>query len=945
MAQPKWVTPAGSLGTIPEGIYYSVPVVAAEPVTHETVYYRVISGSLPRGVVCSDTGVVSGVPTVSKTTVSKFTIRAYTKTSLGTVDRLIDRTFSLTVSGDIPPEFITPAGLLFDAFTGTFISTPVPGTTEKTYGYQIEYTQSDVSTVRLIDGELPNGISINDKGLLTGFILPTENLIWYNDYVFTLEVTNGKFSSLRTYNIGVYNRACLTADTTYITADNTWITADASPIIPPVVTNVPGSIGVTKVGNYFAYQFTAFDLQGRRVQFTPVLGDPIKYDEYPYKYDENFTTYDQGLLNIPLDLTLDPNSGWLYGRVAPIGVSSYTFEFGVAAYWYDDPTVIGEASTFTITVVDELLASVVWLYPSYLGSINNGSTSTFKVAATIRTGQKLYYRLPVGAYTALPQGLQLLPSGEISGRVSFQTFCLDGGTTTFDVTPVNGVSDPTTFDLDHHFAVEAYSLDGTISVTTTFTIHVDRVYNAPYQNLFITAMPPPEGRILLTALLENGTIFPDSRIYRSDDPFFGVAKNVTYWHCYGLTASTLDEYVAALQFNHYDKQLILGDIKTAQALDDTGNVIYEVVYSEIIDNLVNNDGVSISKSQVLAYPPVNASVPSNSIFVFPNSLENMRDQVIDTLGQTSNQLPRWMLSTQPNGSVLGFTTAWVIAYTNPGESGRVAYDVKQYMSQAGINLNQIDFATDRYTIDRVMDYYWNPVSDSWTPTPVITTFDTYLKPPDLVFQGWVDYGCMLSYFDVQWRSIDYINSIGGLDGVIDASINGKLMIFGRQQYYVDPPNAIIPGPLTDNQAWTDYYSPFSYDAFDSTVLDASRIIPGQLEAAITPGVINERMGIYLITVVDNQVQLTLVQNTATYDYVIVRGGGSYNNTSVYYPPAPGPNQTVVSWLQIPIIDPGATTFDKDSMQFVDPEIEYDEIVAGAGDAFVMYPRPDIIVTD
>ena len=62
--------------------------------------------------------------------------------------------------------------------------------------------------------------------------------------------------------------------------------------------------------------------------------------------------------------------------------------------------------------------------------------------------------------------------------------------------------------------------------------------------------------------------------------------------------------------------------------------------------------------------------------------------------------------------------------------------------------------------------------------------------------------------------------------------------------------------------------------FRSTVLDATQVIPGQLEAAITPGVVNERMGIYLITVVDNQVHLTLAQNTATYDYVIVRGGGS-----------------------------------------------------------------------
>jgi len=37
-----------------------------------------------------------------------------------------------------------------------------------------------------------------------------------------------------------------------------------------------------------------------------------------------------------------------------------------------------------------------------------------------------------GVYNKLPQGLQLLPSGDIAGRVSFNTFAVDLGTTTFD---------------------------------------------------------------------------------------------------------------------------------------------------------------------------------------------------------------------------------------------------------------------------------------------------------------------------------------------------------------------------------------------------------------------------------------------------------------------------------------------------------------------------------
>lgn len=922
MTQIIWQTPVGTLGTIPEGAYYSTQLITTSdlPVT-----YTVISGELPRGMALSPTGQLAGVPTVQATTVSKFTVRARSAVHIA------DRTFTITVSGDIPPVFITAAGVIEDLLTGTFIYTPVAGSSEKLWGFQIDYSQPDVSVISLVSGSLPQGVSITDKGFLSGYVLPLNTTVWYNVFTFTLEITNGKFSSLRTYSIGVYNRASLTADNIEITSDNTFITADASPLIPPVITTRPGSVGTTKVGDYFLYQFSAFDFQNAPYQYAIVLGNQIGYDQYPYTYDEDFTTYDQGELNLPPDVILDPNSGWLYGRVLPTGVSTHTYNFGVAAFWRDDPAFIGEVVQFSLTVVDELLASVTWLTPSDLGSIDNGSTSTFQIVAIDSVNKPLFYRFPLGYYTSIPQGLTLLPSGILSGRVSFQTFCLDGGTTTFDETPANGISDPTTFDLKYQFAVEAYSTDGTISSIKTFTILVNRVYNAPYQNLFITAMPPSVDRLALSSLLSNSTVFPDSRIYRPDDPFFGVARTVTYWHCYGLTDSTLDEYVNALQLNHYDKNLVLGEIKTARALDSTGNVMYEVVYSEVVDNLVNNEGQSISKSQVLAYPPVNASIPSNSIFVFPNSLQNMRDQVIDTLGQTSNILPRWMLSTQRNGQVLGFTPAWIIAYTQPGQSGRVAYDVNKYLASVHFGLNQVDFTTDRYTVDRVLDYYYDPIINSWTPTPEITTFDTYTIPPDFIFKGYVDRGSYTSFFDIQHQTISYVNSIGGIDGDVDVSIDGKLIVFIQQQNFFDPLGAIIPGPLSDTQAWTNNYAP-----------GGPRVIPGQYDADLNPGVTNERMGIYRVNVVAGLLELTLVDNTTYYDYVIVRGGASFNNASVYYPVAPGVNLTVVSWLTLPVIDPGATTFDQDSMQFVDPNIAYETVVSGAGDAYIMYPRPDII---
>jgi hypothetical protein len=287
----------------------------------------------------------------------------------------------------------------------------------------------------------------------------------------------------------------------------------------------------------------------------------------------------------------------------------------------------------------------------------------------------------------------------------------------------------TTFDLVATFTVQATSVNGAVSATQTFSIRVIREYQEPYNNLYIQAMPPESDRVLLATLLQNNQIFPPALIYRLDDPNFGVASRVVYNHAYGLTAATLETYVSSLTLNHYWKNLTLGEIKTAQAVDPaTGQVIYEVVYSEVIDNLVNNLGQSVGKEVNLAFT-VNGDIDT----VYPNALVDMRTQVIDVVGQESNVLPLWMLSKQANGSVLGFTPAWVIAYTNPGQSGQIAYNIQNYF---GNQLNLIDFEVDRYELDRLLTKNWNPNTVTIDLTAVdgnglavVASYSTQSAPP------------------------------------------------------------------------------------------------------------------------------------------------------------------------------------------------------------------------
>jgi len=751
MAQPVWVTDPGSLGTIPEGIFYQVPLVAYDPADPlgNQVFYVLLAGQLPPGIQCNSAGVISGIPQavaniqgvplpVDSDTTSVFAIRAYTKkTVLGQVviDRLADRTFSLTVTGQNPPQFVTPTGNVGTFYDGTpidpiqiQISDPDPG---------------DTTVITVAAGTLPPGLSISTRGLITGYIIPVnpinetggfdrfeQNFDMFpfdfvrqspnTNYQFTLRVTDGKTSDLRNYQIYVYSRTTLQASTTDITADDTFVDASQTPNYLPFLTNAaPSDLGVIRADNFWAYQF-------KGLTFGPYT---IEYLEYP-----------GAGLQLPPGTTLDPFTGWLYGYLPDLGITEITYNFAIYLIDTADPDIKSNPYYFTVTVTGQVETQVIWLTDSDLGSIVNGSTSLLQVQAVNTGGRALQYRLRPGAipptdyvpgyYNKLPQGLSLLPSGEIAGRVSFNTFALDLGTTTFDQeSRTNLIQSPqeTTFDSQFSFTVNAFSSDGLISVYKTFTVTVLRVYNEPYENLYIKAMPPYSNRALINSLIQNSDIFPPDKIFRSQDPNFGVATSVIYDHCFGLTSSTVELYISSLIENHYWINLILGEIKTAQAIDPTtGNVIYEVVYSAIQDNLVNDSGISVSKQVTLPYP-INAGDSTEITTVYPNSLDNMRNQVIDVVGQISNLLPLWMLSKQADGKVLGFTPAWVIAYCNPGTSGQIAYNIR---TQFGQQLNLVDFEVDRYELDRLLSINWDPIADSthgaWVPPGAETTFDLSL---------------------------------------------------------------------------------------------------------------------------------------------------------------------------------------------------------------------------
>jgi hypothetical protein len=182
----------------------------------------------------------------------------------------------------------------------------------------------------------------------------------------------------------------------------------------------------------------------------------------------------------------------------------------------------------------------------------------------------------------------------------------------------------------------------------------------------------------------------------------------------------------------------------AVARGANNEIIYEVVYSRVVDNLLNDAGQSVSKQVTLPYS-VELPDSQETQIVYPNSLINMRDQVIDTVGQVDNVLPTWMISKQLNGRVLGFTPAWVIAYVKPGQGQRVAYNISTIY---GDQLNLIDFKIDRYELDGLLTKNWNPVTQQWIPTPPsYTTFDA----TTIVAAAWTN----ATNQTVQWQNSSF----------------------------------------------------------------------------------------------------------------------------------------------------------------------------------------------
>ena len=142
-----------------------------------------------------------------------------------------------------------------------------------------------------------------------------------------------------------------------------------------------------------------------------------------------------------------------------------------------------------------------------------------------------------------------------------------------------------------------------------------------------------------------------------------------------------------------------GDGRTLKAGATFGKGMFEETFEDQLISSENSLPLLTETSQPGYYTSLTPGFARN---LFPNSLPNMRDRTGTNLGQEFDfrLLPGWMTSQQANGSTLGYTPAWVIAYCKPGTADTIKNNIETlWVDPLGTpyTLNTINFQLDRIT--------------------------------------------------------------------------------------------------------------------------------------------------------------------------------------------------------------------------------------------------------
>lgn len=681
MNKPTWTTPAGFLFTATELSATSTSVIATGTPT-----YTVISGALPVGLTLSSTGTIFGSPSaVLDKTRSTFVIRA------ANAQGVADRTFNADVVGADNPIWSTTAGYLpvgvqneLFALNNQWVdynlaATPnqAPGNTELKY-----YIANG-------NGTLPPGLTLETNGRIRGFLK--------DQLSFSSGISDTGGYDSESYDNYSYDHAA-----SFIGSATDTTIAGLPKIYQFRVTATDGIGSSTRLFKIVVTNVTILKYNSTSMPIDLVLPINTTYIQYPQwlkdsdlgtirannNEDINISAYDPSPLvgplvytiindvdiyhSLPQGLQLDQTQGIIYGFVPyqPAYTRNYTLDIQATKFDLQTGLSISTTNTYTLAVKGEVESTIQWVSSSDLGSIDTGITSEVSVIAEqIQSEYSIKYEQVSGT---LPPGLTLARDGSLTGKVTYGST----GTYTFTI-----------------LASDVYDLS---SIEKTFSLTVTESDQKEYTEIYVRPFLSKEKRESYREFINNDFTFPPELMYRFYDPNFGVQPDIKIVLEFGIEKIKLGEYVGALRENFYRRKFYFGDLKVAVAKNSQGTSTYEIVYVDVVDDMVNNNNVSASRA-----------VYTNNDIYYPGSIDNMRLQLQSLVLEdytsisvnTYNQ-PRFMLTPQAGYyKPTDYIRVIPICYALPGQGSRIISRIKL----SNFDFKMLDFEIDRLIVQSSED--------------------------------------------------------------------------------------------------------------------------------------------------------------------------------------------------------------------------------------------------
>lgn len=344
-----------------------------------------------------------------------------------------------------------------------------------------------------------------------------------------------------------------------------------------------------------------------------------------------------------------------------------------------------------------------------LGTITTNRVSLYKVSATTTLNNViLSYSYKDGR---LPPGLSITPDGEIIGKVTNKLFKLDQGDTTFG---------ETTIDKTHVFTVTARGQFGNVTSDQSFSIDVvDDTNVGEVGNMYGQLRPDSASLDAWQLLVSDNKIFPNDSVYRSSDVNFNTDQP-GFLFLSGVALKLNKDIIDLFRNNNFNIKFTTGDYVLATAKDNVSNVLYEVVYVELIDpNAGANDHITLTNQNL---PRITVqlradtleiktdesiTVPGTTVDkIYSNDIINMQNEVKDGLTVNNfDYLPLWMKT--PESPVIGYRLALPIKFLKPGRGGQALYRLK---NESNYDAKSLDIDIDRWVLDNNLGTTFDDVS-------------------------------------------------------------------------------------------------------------------------------------------------------------------------------------------------------------------------------------------